>query len=225
MENWPVRKKKKRYRGLILALLMLVPAGYIGVQMVQVLRTNYQTQTAVAYSMSDVVRCDGMSAMDETVIPYEGAGVLGYQVNNGERVSAGARVARSVRRRRASAQNRTLSAKAATEELSVLEKSQAGAAADVEALMNQNQQGIYSALDLLESGDYTGLSDARASIQLAQNKMQAHDGRRIGFQRPHRRPDGAARRGGCRQRIHTDNSSGGRIFCLRAGQREADVYA
>ena len=40
MENSPVRKKKKRYRGLILALLMLVPAGYIGVQMVQVLRTN-----------------------------------------------------------------------------------------------------------------------------------------------------------------------------------------
>ena len=39
--------------------------------------------------MSDVVRCDGMLAMDETVIPYEGAGVLGYQVNNGERVSAG----------------------------------------------------------------------------------------------------------------------------------------
>ena len=69
MENWPVRKKKKRYRGLILALLMLVPAGYIGVQMVQVLRTNYQTQTAVAYSMSDVVRSDGMLAMDETVIP------------------------------------------------------------------------------------------------------------------------------------------------------------
>ena len=60
-----------------MALLMLVPAGYIGVQMVQVLRTNYQTQTAVAYSMSDVVRCDGMLAMDETVIPYEGAGVLG----------------------------------------------------------------------------------------------------------------------------------------------------
>ena len=170
MENWPVRKKKKRYRGLILALLMLVPAGYIGVQMVQVLRTNYQTQTAVAYSMSDVVRCDGMLAMDETVIPYEGAGVLGYQVNNGERVSAGTQVARLFADE-ASAQNRTLSEKL-TEELSVLEKSQAGAAADVEALMNQNQQGIYSALDLLESGNYTGLSDARASIQLAQNKMQ-----------------------------------------------------
>ena len=44
--------------------------------------------------MSDVVRCDGMLAMDETVIPYEGAGVRGYQVNNGERVSAGTQVAR-----------------------------------------------------------------------------------------------------------------------------------
>ena len=33
-----------------------------------------------AYSMSDVVRCDGMLAMDETVIPYEGAGVLGLSL-------------------------------------------------------------------------------------------------------------------------------------------------
>ena len=70
MENWPVRKKKKRYRGLILALLMLVPAGYIGVQMVQVLRTNYQTQTAVQYTKSAVGRSDRLLAMDETVSPY-----------------------------------------------------------------------------------------------------------------------------------------------------------
>ena len=161
MENWPVRKKKKRYRGLILALLMLVPAGYIGVQMVQVLRTNYQTQTAVAYSMSDVVRCDGMLAMDETVIPYEGAGVLGYQVNNGERVSAGTQVARLFADE-ASAQNRTLSEKL-TEELSVLEKSQAGAAADVEALMNQNQQATILPIDrkmllsIREAAEYSNI--------------------------------------------------------------------
>lgn len=91
--------------------------------------------------------------------------------------------------------------------------------------MNQNQQGIYSALDLLESGNYTGLSDARASIQLAQNKMQLTMGVVSDFSA--RIADLTARRdaGGCRQRIHTDNSSGGRIFCLRAGQREADVYA
>lgn len=170
MENRPIKKKKKRYRGLILALLMLAPAAYIGVQMVQVLRTNYQTQTAVAYSMSDVVSCDGMLAMEETAIPYEGTGVLGYQVNNGERVSAGTQVARLFADE-TSAQNRTLSERL-TAELSVLEKSQSSAAADVEALMNQNQQGVYLALDLLESGNYTGLSDARAAIQLAQNKMQ-----------------------------------------------------
>ena len=104
----------------------------------------------------------------------------------------------------------------------MLEKSQAGAAADVEALMNQNQQGIYSALDLLESGNYAGLSDARASIELAQNKMQLHDGR-IGFQRPHCGCSGAARRGGCRQRIHTDSSSGGGYF-VSAQDSEKQMY-
>ena len=172
MENWPVRKKKKRYRGLILALLMLVPAGYIGVQMVQVLRTNYQTQTAVAYSMSDVVRCDGMLAMDETVIPYEGAGVLGYQVNNGERVSAGTQVARLFADE-ASAQNRTLSEKL-TEELSVLEKSQAGAAADVEALMNQNQQATNLPIDrkmllsIREAAEYSNIGINKIDEMLKQ---------------------------------------------------------
>ena len=172
MENWPVRKKKKRYRGLILALLMLVPAGYIGVQMVQVLRTNYQTQTAVAYSMSDVVRCDGMLAMDETVIPYEGAGVLGYQVNNGERVSAGTQVARLFADE-ASAQNRTLSEKL-TEELSVLEKSQAGAAADVEALMNQNQQAMNLPIDrkmllsIREAAEYSNIGINKIDEMLKQ---------------------------------------------------------
>ena len=172
MENWPVRKKKKRYRGLILALLMLVPAGYIGVQMVQVLRTNYQTQTAVAYSMSDVVRCDGMLAMDETVIPYEGAGVLGYQVNNGERVSAGTQVARLFADE-ASAQNRTLSEKL-TEELSVLEKSQAGAAADVEALMNQNQQATILPIDrkmllsIREAAEYSNIGINKIDEMLKQ---------------------------------------------------------
>ena len=172
MENWPVRKKKKRYRGLILALLMLVSAGYIGVQMVQVLRTNYQTQTAVAYSMSDVVRCDGMLAMDETVIPYEGAGVLGYQVNNGERVSAGTQVARLFADE-ASAQNRTLSEKL-TEELSVLEKSQAGAAADVEALMNQNQQAMNLPIDrkmllsIREAAEYSNIGINKIDEMLKQ---------------------------------------------------------
>lgn len=174
MEYRTDRKKRKWIRRWIVALLLLVPVGYIAVQMVLVLRVNYQTQTAVEYEMSDSILCDGMLAMQETTIPYEGAGVLGYQVSNGERVSAGTQVARLFADE-ASAQNRARSEQL-TSELEILQKSQTGASADVEALMNQTQQAIYSALDTLESNNYADLSDARASIQLAQNELQLATG-------------------------------------------------
>ena len=77
MEERPIKKKKKHRLRFLMWLLLLVPVVYISVQMVQVLRTNYQTQTAIAYTMSDTILCDGMLAMQEITVPLEGAGVLG----------------------------------------------------------------------------------------------------------------------------------------------------
>ena len=165
------KKKKKRHGLRFLAWgLLLVPAAYISVQMVQVLRTNYQTQTAIAYTMSDTILCDGMLAMQEITVPLEGTGVLGYQADNGERISAGGEIARLFADE-AGAQNR-LRAEKLTQELSLLERSQQGVGGtDVEALLHQTQQSVYTILDCLQSNNYTGLDAARAEIQLAQNKL------------------------------------------------------
>lgn len=170
MEPRPISKNKKhRLRGLAW-LLLLIPAAYVAVQMVLVMRTNLQTQTAIAYTMSDTVRCDGYLSMQEMTVSYEGTGVLGYQAGNGERVSAGAEVARLFSDE-AGAQSR-IRAESLTKEIALLEKAQTGVnGTDVEALMNQTQQSIYTILDLLESNSFAALADARADVQLAQNKL------------------------------------------------------
>ena len=75
MKERPIKKKKRHGLRFLAWGLLLVPAAYISVQMVQVLRTNYQTQTAIAYTMSDTILCDGMLAMQEITVPLEGTGV------------------------------------------------------------------------------------------------------------------------------------------------------
>lgn len=170
MEERPIKKKRKHMLRFLAWVLLLIPVVYISVQMVQVLRTNYQTQTAIAYTMSDAILCDGMLAMQEIAVPLESAGVLGYQAENGERVSAGSEVARLFADE-AGARSR-LRAEKLTKELLLLERSQQGVGGtDVEALLNQTQQGVYAVLDGLQSENYTGLDAARAEIQLAQNKL------------------------------------------------------
>ncbi len=170
MESRPIpKKKKRRLRGLVW-LLLLIPAAYITVQMVLVMRTNLQTQTAIAYTMADTVLCDGILSMQEMSVSYEGTGVLGYQASNGERVSAGAEVARLFADE-AGAQSR-VRAESLTKEIALLEKAQTGVSGmDVEALMNQTQQGVYTILDLLESNNFAALPEARAEVQLSQNKL------------------------------------------------------
>lgn len=176
MNEYMHRKKRRRVMRWLMLPLLLVPLAYLGIQLAGVLRVNLQTQTAIAYSMSDFVDCDGMLAMQEQTVVCEGAGVLGYQAKNGERVSAGMEIARLFANE-AGAQSRIRSERL-TQELALLEKSQSGtgSGADVEALMNQAQQGVYAVLDLLESNNFTGLADACGEIQLAQNQLQLTTG-------------------------------------------------
>lgn len=170
MDNRAEKRRKKRLRRLMLMLLMLIPLFYIVVQLVLMVKASYQTQTVISYTMSDVVSCDGMLAMQEMPVGGKTAGVLGYQVNNGERVSAGTEVAR-IFADEESARNRSIAEKL-TRQIENLERSEKNSGADMEMLMNQNQQAVYSALDILESGNYAKLSGACTEIQLAHNGMQ-----------------------------------------------------
>ncbi len=157
--------------GWIAVLLLLVPTAYVIFQIVLMARSNLKTQTAIPYTMSDSIICDGMLAMQETTIPLSGTGVLGFQAANGERVSAGGEIARLFESE-SGAQNKQRAQRLA-DELALLTKSQeeTNGGVDVEMLMDQAQQGIFTVQELIESNNFTGLSGARADIQLAKNKL------------------------------------------------------
>ncbi len=172
MNERSTHKRKMHFlRQWAAALLLLLPIAYIGIQFVLMVRTNITVQTAVAYTMSDTVVCDGLLALNEMEVPLTGTGVLGYQAGNGERVAAGEEVA-CLFASAGGAQNKQL-AERLSEELVLLEKTQSvsGDGMDVEALMGQVQQGVYAVQELAEGNNFAGLSSARASIQLAQNQL------------------------------------------------------
>lgn len=174
--------KKKRHGGTVLALLLLlIPAVYILLQVVQVLRRPYTTQAAIEYKMADTITCKGILGTNEVDVPYEGAGFLSYIAQNGERVSYGTPVAALYADKTAARSSQLI--QRLEEELETLEKSQVDTslALDMESLSRQTLNGIYEVLDAAEQGDYTEVSAARAKIQLAENKIQIGTGAATDF--------------------------------------------
>lgn len=174
-------KKRRKSAKWLVALLLVVPATYVGFQMVKIFRRTYTTQTAVPYTMADTVLCDGILGMKEQNVPYSGSGVLGYLAQNGERVSSGTAVAQLFPDAAQAASS--ILADRLTSELALLEKSQiSGATAvDVDALVKQTLNGVYDILDAGQTGNYAGIASARSAIQLAQNKLQISTGAATDF--------------------------------------------
>ena len=86
------RKKKKRIPlGRIIILCLMLPAAYVGLQVYRATNVTYAYETAVTATMSDTMEVQGAVLFDETAV--EGGGELGYLVADGERVSAGTRIA------------------------------------------------------------------------------------------------------------------------------------
>lgn len=173
------RKKKTGTR--LALLLLLIPALYILLQVAQVLRRPYTTQAAIEYKMADTITCKGILGTNEVEVPYEGAGFLSYIAQNGERVSYGTPVAALYADKNAAQSSQRI--QRLEEELETLEKSQVDTtlALDMESLTRQTLNGVYEVLDAAEQGDYTGVSGARAKIQLAQNKLLIGTGAAVDF--------------------------------------------
>jgi len=84
-------KKKNKILSWIIRGSLALFALYVGLQLLAVMSRGYKTETAIQYSMTDSIACDGF--LDFEQITVEGSGLLGYLVGSGERVSAGTALA------------------------------------------------------------------------------------------------------------------------------------
>ncbi|MEG2931650.1 MAG: HlyD family efflux transporter periplasmic adaptor subunit, partial [Ruthenibacterium sp.] len=161
-------------------LLLCIPVLYIAIQLFAVMYRSYTTETVREDTLSDSMDCRGILGMSETEVLYDGSGVLGYTVQNGERVSAGTVVAElfaTTAQAQQSAKARTL-----TRELDTLGKSAISTTGtDTEMLMAQMYRGVCNYLDTVSGANYKRLCADKAEVQLAANKTQVVIGAQTDF--------------------------------------------
>lgn len=163
--------KFKTIRRLLL-LLLLVPAGYILVQLALMLDRPFSTETAIQYTLSDSLELDGVLCFEEQPVPGEGS--LGYLVASGERVSAGTPVA-EIYTDSAQGPART-QIESLSRQIDLLSKSQNAAGTDIAAQQSDMQSAVYDLLDRIDRQEYTGLEEDEENYLLAANKLQIMTG-------------------------------------------------
>ena len=172
------KKSVLRYSAV---LVLAVPVVYLAVQLVPVLFRGYEVETATPSVLSDSVSTKGVVVRDEVPIS-DASTVRSYLVADGTRVSAGASVER-VFSDSAQAEN-AARADRLTSELAMLAQSQSQALAgggDIDTLLKQQQEGLFSLLKVIDSGNYSGLSAAKTAATLAVNRLQAATGTPVDF--------------------------------------------
>ena len=171
--------KKRKVNFLpALALGVLAVAGlYLAYQIWAISNPGYLTETAIAYEMEQTVELTAAAVFDKQTV--EGSGMLGYLVEEGERVRPGQLVAEiysSPEQAQAQSQYRQLQ-----EQIELLKSSDNVEGSDVGTLSQMQQNGLYALLNDLAAGDYTAAPADFDQYLLAANKIQRLTGRTESF--------------------------------------------
>lgn len=151
----------------ILLLFLLVVAGYVIYQALQILFPENTYEIALPATVSDTVEADGVLLFEESYL--SGSGELGYLVEDGERVSAGTPVAEIYTDASQAALRQQLTE--LEEQTALLQKSQNASTLQIDQLLRERSAAIYDFLDVLDQQEYGQTDEESNSYLLAQNKL------------------------------------------------------
>lgn len=173
------RRLARRIRRAWLLLILLVPIVYLIIQFYAVYYQPYRTQTAIQVTLSDTVPCDGIAVRSEVPLSgYEGGGVLGYAVNDGVRVSAGAPVSNLYADY--TGYSNSIKAQIIAEKISNLQSAQEKGVLpndEVDGILTNLYTDYYSVLDVLNSNDYTELTENQQAFACGVNRLAIATGK------------------------------------------------
>ncbi|MEG2938828.1 MAG: HlyD family efflux transporter periplasmic adaptor subunit, partial [Oscillospiraceae bacterium] len=75
------------------AFLALLIAVYVFYQIYMIAYPTYKTEIAMAVTISDSIKADGIVVRNETIIENSGDGIINFLVGDGDKVAIGAPVA------------------------------------------------------------------------------------------------------------------------------------
>lgn len=163
-------------------LLLLIPVGYVCIQMVFILSPNVSTATAIDHTMTDFTDIGGVVATRSTPIFGGGGGVVYYTVEPGQWVSADTPVAELYATQEAAEARAEIDR--INMELQQLQTAQRTTSEGVDAnlYMQQMVNGIHDLRSVTDSLDYSNLNTAMEEVALANNKYQIATGQVENFQ-------------------------------------------
>lgn len=163
---------KQKLLSTIVILALLGAGVYIGTQIIAVYDRSYQTEIAVLYDMSDTITCEGFLSFDE--VEVDGQGMLGYLVENGERVSANTNVAEIYTDASQAKARQNLTR--LEQSLQLLTTSENTVGIDLDLLLTQRQQALYNLLDTMDAQAYTKTTDEANQYILTVNRLKITTG-------------------------------------------------
>lgn len=169
--------KLRRFTTILLLVLLVLAASYMGLLAYSMLNHAYKTETAITYTMSDSIYLDGVAVFDS--VDVAGGGTLGYLVADGERVTDGTVLAERYTENGQGILRERLDRLVST--ISLLNKSQNSAGSDLSVLTNQSRVALYNLLDQLDGQNYSQITAAQEEFLLAQNRLQISTGQADGF--------------------------------------------
>lgn len=172
------KSKPKIFKTVALIMLFAVIA-YILFQLFMVSAPKVRTETAIKYDLADVLSCNAIMALPQEEILY-GGGVADYTVSSGDKVSAGAVIARIFETGEQAVFYKK--AQLVNEEISLLKSSQkSSAGVNIAALLSQTSTSLYNIIDSVQSNDFSEIHSQKSLLQTSINKTDIATGKAANF--------------------------------------------
>ena len=151
----------------IAIVFLLLTGVYVIYQAMQVLFPPNTYETALLATVEDTVDAEGVLLFNESYVA--GDGLLGYLVEDGERVSAGTAVAEIYSDASQAGLRQQL--RQINDQIDLLQKSQNTTSAQMETLRRDRSAALYDLMDALDSSDHADTDKDEENYLLAQNKL------------------------------------------------------
>lgn len=163
--------------GGVVVFFLLAVLCYVGYQILHIVNPPNTYETILTATVEDKVRADGVLLFNETIIP--GSGDIGYLVEDGARVSAGAVVAEVYTSRDQSALRASLTE--LKEQIDLLQRAENVSSTQVDHMIQERTTAVYDLIDAVDQGRLEELDSGREDYLLAQNKILVVTGEAMGF--------------------------------------------
>ncbi len=170
--------KTTKWIGGIVVAILAISILYLLFQIRGIVNPDYRTETAIFYEMSENIEMTAAAVFEYQTV--DGGGLLGYLVEDGERVSPGQTVAEnyaSAEQQQAQLQYRQLQS-----QIELLQAAGNVEGSDVGAITQKMENGLYLLLADLDEDAYAQANSDFDEYLLAANKIQCLTGRVSGFQ-------------------------------------------